>query len=297
MLSYKVNFRLPAIALILLILLSLVAKSAFSVEVVRHNNIKSAKESYQLALLKLALSYSSKRYSFQESSEYLTQNKLLSDLEQGKIDVAWVGTSKEYEDKFLPVRVPLFKGLLGHRIFLIRKGEQAKFDRVATLSQLAQLKAGQVASWTDAQILQDAGLTLVGTNKYQNLFYMLEGGRFDYLPRSVYSPWAEMQAHPELDITVEEHLMVIYPLPAYIFVNKSNQQLYRDIYDGLLKAVEDGQFDEYFYSHPLIKEGLERSKLHNRTVLKVPNRYLTPETPTDDARLWFDVDAYINKSN
>ncbi|MCU4674010.1 transporter substrate-binding domain-containing protein [Catenovulum sp. 2E275] len=259
-------------------------------ETIRHNTINSAKEEYQLSLLKLALSYSDTQYEFKAEPEYLTQTKLLNDLEQDNIDIAWVGTSKEYEDKFLPIRVPLFKGLLGHRIFLIRQGEQAKFDRISSLHQLAQLKAGQVSSWVDAEILKQAGLNVVGTTKYENLFYMLEGGRFDYLPRSVYSPWAEMDAHPGLPLQVEAKLMIVYPLPAYFFVNKNNTKLYKAIETGLYKAIESGEFDQFFYQHPLIQSGLSKSKIKDRVVLKVQNPLLSDETPLEDNRLWFSVD-------
>ncbi|WP_017446417.1 transporter substrate-binding domain-containing protein [Gayadomonas joobiniege] len=265
---------------------------ALAETVIHHNKITSAKESYQLSLLKLALSYSETNYTFSESKHFLSQNKLLNDLAQDKVNVAWVGTSSEYEQEFSAIRIPLFKGLLGYRIFLIREDKQDEFDQVKTLNQLAQLQAGQVTSWTDAKILSQAGLDVVTTNKYPNLFYMLEGGRFDYLPRSVYSPWAEMASHPELPLAVEKNLMIVYTLPAYFFVNKNNHKLKDDIYSGLLNAIEDGSFDRFFYSHPLIKEGLEQSKISNRKIFFIENPFLPPLTPTEDKRLWFDVGAY-----
>lgn len=261
-------------------------------QTIRHNAINSAKEEYQLSLLKLALSYSAIEYQFVAKPEYLTQTKLLNELEQKQIDIAWVGTSKAYENRFLPIRIPLFKGLLGHRIFLIRAGNQNQFNGVNQLSELAQLKAGQVASWVDAQILKQADLPVVGTSKYKNLFYMLEGGRFDYLPRSVYSPWSEMKAHPDLPLEVEDNLMIVYPLPAYFFVNKDNQTLYQEIVTGLNKAIETGEFNRFFYQHPMIKSGLALSNIKQRTILKLKNPELPPKTPLDDKRLWFSVTEF-----
>ncbi|AWB68370.1 diguanylate cyclase [Saccharobesus litoralis] len=263
-----------------------------ALEIVRHNKIDSAKESYQLGVLKLALSYAAQPYEFQERSNYLTQTKLLNELDANRVDVAWVGTSKAYEERFLPVRVPLFKGLLGHRIFLIREGEQQKFDGITELTQLEGLKAGQGASWSDTKILKNAGLSVVTTAKYQNLFHMLDGSRFDYFPRSVYSPWAEMEKHPDLPFEVEKQLMVVYPLPAYIFVNRDNLALHKAIVDGLYKAIEDGSFDKYFFNHQMIKQGLERSDIKNRRVFELINPELSEDTPLDDKRLWFNVKSY-----
>lgn len=261
-------------------------------QTIRHNAINSGKEAYQLSLLKLALSYADTAYTFVEKPDYLTQTTLLNELEQNRIDVAWVGTSKAYENRFLPIRIPLFKGLLGHRIFLIREGNQDKFNQINTINELAQLKAGQVSSWVDANILAQAGLKVVGTTKYQNLFYMLEGGRFDYLPRSVYSPWSEMKAHPNLPLQVERNLMIVYPLPAYFFVNKNNQKLHQNILTGLNKAINSGEFNRFFYQHPMIKSGLALSNIKQRTILKLNNPELSPQTPLNDKRLWFSVEDF-----
>lgn len=284
---------LKACALSLILLLPQLANSA---EILRHNKLNSAKEEYQFGLLKLALSYSSTKYEFSESPVYMSQDKLVSDLDSNKVDVAWMGTSAKYEEDFLPIRIPLFKGLLGHRIFLIRRGEQSRFDNIRSIEDLSRLKAGQGASWTDAKIMKQAGLNVVTTAKYNNLFYMLEGSRFDYFPRSVYSPWGEMAKKPELPLQVEKGIILIYPLPAYIFVSSQNIRLKNEIESGLLKAIEDGSFDDYFYSHPMINEGLSNSNLKDRLVLRVPNNLMHKDTPIDDKRLWFDIEEYVRNS-
>lgn len=276
-------------ALFLILLLPQIGNTA---ELIRHNKINSAKEEYQFGLLKLALSYSSSKYEFAEAQDFASQAKLTSDLDSDKKDVGWMGTSSAYEEQFLPIRVPLFKGLLGHRIFLIRRGEQSRFDGVSSIEDLSRFKAGQGALWTDTKIMEQAGLDVVRTAKYNNLFPMLEGSRFDYLPRSIYSPWGEMAKRPNLPIQVEDNLILIYPLPAYFFVNSKNIRLKNEIESGLFKAIEDGSFDAYFYSHPMIKEGLSKSNLKNRTVLRVNNLMMHKDTPVDDTRLWFDIEAY-----
>ncbi|EWH11535.1 hypothetical protein DS2_03465 [Catenovulum agarivorans DS-2] len=257
--------------------------------VIKHNKIDSPKEEYQFGLLKLALSYSAHNYQLNESPTYLTQQKLMSDLGSNNVHVAWVGTSSQYEQNFQPIRVPLFKGLLGYRIFLIKPENQQHFEHVHSVEDLANLTAGQVRTWVDTQILQQADLPVVTANKFGNLFYMLEGERFDYFPRSVYSAFAEKQKFPELGLSVEDNLILMYTLPAYFFVNKDNTALYHEITAGLQQAIEDGSFDDYMYNHPLIKDALELSNIQNRKVIKLNNPYLPPQTPIDDQRLWFNV--------
>ena len=274
------------------------ASASVSADVIRHNKIGgSAKDDYQLGILKLALSYSKTQYEFEESPVPLTQTKLLADLDSNKMDVAWVGTSTTYEENFLPIRIPLFKGLLGHRIFLIRKGDQSSFNGVRNLEDLKQLKGGQVGSWTDTKILKDAGLNIVTTSKFNNLFYMLDGSRFDYFPRSVYSPWSDMANHPDLPFEVEKNILIVYPLPAYIFVNKDNIKLKNEILSGMNKAINDGSYNDFFYNYPLIKEGLANTKLEERTIFRIGYGDLHPDTPLDDERLWFNVEEYLSQQN
>ncbi|WP_017446788.1 transporter substrate-binding domain-containing protein [Gayadomonas joobiniege] len=257
---------------------------------IKHTLADVPKEKYQLGLLKLALSYDTENtYNFQSSATAFTQSKLESALESKQLDVIWLGSNKEYEKRFRAIRVPLYKGLLGHRVFIIKQGQQAKFDTINSLDALKQLKAGQGRTWSDTAILQNAGLPVVTTNKYENLFYMLEGERFDYFPRGVHEPWSEVIDYAELDLTVEDKLLLIYPLPAYLFVHKNNIQLADKIEAGLLQAIEDGSFDDYFYNNPMIKAVLDKANLAERTVFRIKNPNLPADTPFNDDRLWYKL--------
>ncbi|WP_221935054.1 transporter substrate-binding domain-containing protein [Catenovulum sediminis] len=190
----------------------------------------------------------------------------------------------------LPIRIPLFKGLLGHRIFIIRQGEQHRFSNVRSLSDLAEFKMGQGANWADTKVLNAAGLNVVTTTKYHNLFYMLEGGRFDLFPRGVHEPFAEVASRPELNLTVEEDLLLVYPLAAYFFVNSNNFKLAQAIENGLLEMIEDGSFDEFFYSNPMISQALKNAELERRKIFRISNPNMPAATPFDDKKLWFKID-------
>ena len=76
---------------------------------------------------------------------------------------------------------PLYRGLIGYRVFLIEKGRQADFDSVQTLEDLSKLTAVQGTGWDDIKILRAAGLPVVDGH-YVNLPKMLQARRGDYYP-------------------------------------------------------------------------------------------------------------------
>ncbi|AWB69255.1 diguanylate cyclase (plasmid) [Saccharobesus litoralis] len=257
---------------------------------IRHNKAESPKEAYQLSVLQLALSYDkANQYQYVPTQNTYSQSKLIKELENQHLDVIWLGTTQEYEQKFIPIRVPLYKGLLGHRVFIIRDGEQGTFSSVTSLDDLRLLKAGQGRYWADTQILSHANIPVITTSKYPNLFYMLEGARFDYFPRGVHEPWAEINAHQDLPLTVEQDLLLVYPLPAYLFVHANNPQLAAVITKGLEQALSDGSFDKQFYANPMIKQVLANANLGARRVFKINNPNLSEHTPFSDKRLWLDI--------
>lgn len=244
---------------------------------------------WPLQLLKTALSYSQEQYDLIELNETVNQGRMSTLLSENKLDVMWAGTKPEYENAFRPIRVPLYKGLLGHRIFIIRSGEQHRFSAVKTFDQLLKLKAGQGRFWGDTEILENADIPVVKPVKYESLFHMLDGGRFDYFPRAVHEPWAEYQARPELNLEIEKELMLVYPMPLYFFTNKSNEKLAKTIEDGLLRAIDDGVFDDMFFQNPDIKSMLQKAKMSSRRVFNIPNPTLSPLTPLKEQKFWVNL--------
>ncbi|WP_440905593.1 diguanylate cyclase [Catenovulum sp. SX2] len=255
------------------------------------NNSESINNKYQLQLLKEALSRDpNNQYKIQTSPVDLNEGQMLNYIRSGEMDVMWGGTNNDYENAMQPIRIPLFKGLLGHRLFIIRQGEQARFNGVSSLSGLKDFKVGQGRQWADTQVLKSAGLDVVTSMKYDGLFYMLEGGRFDAFPRGVHEPFAEVTARPELNLTVEKNLLLVYPLAAYFFVAKDNNKLAKVIESGLMEMIDDGSFDQFFYQNPMVAEALENAQLANRTVFRIDNPNMPPLTPYDNEKLWFKVE-------
>ncbi len=245
---------------------------------------------YAFAMAKLALSYASEKINLQaDGGEEKTLPRVMSELESNALDIIWTATDQEKEQEFLPVRIPLYKGMFGYRIFIIHKNNQHKFSNIHTLDDLKIVSLGQGRTWADTKILEANGLNVVKVSKFPSLLYMLDGERFDAFPRGIHEPWGEIESHPQLQLAVEQQLMLVYRMPFYLFVNKNNRPLAQQLEAGLNKAITDGSFDKLFYAEPGVQKVLQFANLKNRKLIELNNPYLTPETPLSRPELWLDI--------
>ena len=248
-----------------------------------------SKEELIHSILKMSLSYSHKTDLLAQKEEEIPSGRLVVDTEEGNIDLMWAGSSAELDERLLAVRIPLLKGLLGHRVFIIREGDQPRFDTISTLTELSKLQAGMGRYWGATKVLREAALPVITSVKYKNLFDMLDGSRFDYFPRAAHEPCSEVKEHAQLPLTVEQRLLLIYPYAMYFYVKKDNHRLHQMLLSGLEKAIEDGSFDELFYKHPMIRSAVEKTKFAQRITMRIDNPAMHPETPTYRPELWLDI--------
>lgn len=262
------------------------AKASEELRIMSRGDVNS---NYSLGLLKLALEKAGSSVKFNISEGDFAPMRQRKELVEGGLDILWTATSTDIEEEALPIRVPLYKGLLGHRILIVHKDNKTLFNSVQDWNQMLAYRFGQGRDWSDTAIMRANGMKVVTAVKYDNLFLMADGKRFDGFPRGVHEPWAEIDKRPGLELTVDEHIMLVYRSPFYLFVSPSKKTLADDIYHGMLMAVDDGSFDEYFYNNPTVKMVLEKANLKNRIIFNLKNPNLPPKTPVDDARLWVDI--------
>lgn len=252
--------------------------------------VQGEKEQILYDILALALSKSAPSMSLSTLPEVLNEAQLVSEVESESVDVMWSGGDKEKDDRLQAVRIPVLKGLLGHRIFLIREQDKARFATIQTFEDLLEFEAGQGRFWGDTQILKSADIPTVTTIKYKNLFPMLEGGRFDYFPRALHEPFIEAENHKHLDLVVDSNVMLVYPYAMYFYVNKNDKRLHNLIYRGFEMAIEDGSYDELFFSNSMIQDVLTKANIAQRTVFRVGNPHLHPDTPLNTEEFWLDIE-------
>lgn len=243
---------------------------------------------YAKGLLKLALSKVPETYEWEESTPNTTESRLVQMLEDGQLDIVWYASTEELETRLQPIRIPMYRGLLGYRVLMIKSGTQHEFNHIKTLEDLQEISLGQGRFWADTAVLEANGLNVVKVLKYEGLFYMLDGDRFDAFPRGVHEPWAEIENRPELALEVEKNLLIAYTNPFYFFVSRANPELAKNLEEGLRIAIEDGSFTEYFFSDPTVQDVVNKANLESRTIIRLENPSLPKATPLDEKHLWFD---------
>ena len=251
--------------------------------------VTTIQQQWQFNLLKEALRRSGKPYQVEQMSTQMNQKRNAEEALAGTVDVFWSMTSKELEETMLPVRIPLFKGLLGNRLLIIRKSDEAKFANVKTLADFKQLTAGQNRYWPDASILEANGVPLVTSYQYTNLYPMLEGGRFDYLALGAQEIGDELASHPDPALKIDSHILLQYRSPAYFFVSPKRPELAEAILAGLEYMISDGSFDEMFNRELKIEQLYRDAQFERRVIIRLDTPDLHPLTPIERQELWLDL--------
>ncbi|QEY11614.1 hypothetical protein [Cellvibrio sp. KY-YJ-3] len=199
-----------------------------------------------------------------ESNQY--QARMLANLNNLPNSVAWSMADKNRNQALMPISIPLFKGLLGMRVFIIRKQDQMHFDQIESLEDLQQLVAGQGAHWPDTHILRSNGLKVATAMDANLLVKMLKAERFDYYPRGVVEAWHELNILNDPTLAVEKNILLVYHADLYFYVGAGNHSLAERIERGLGQLQKTGEFDRYFYSHQRIVEALRQLEAAPRRV-------------------------------
>lgn len=241
---------------------------------------------YYSQLLALCLSKSDKAYQVEPAEFHAEQERGMKLVEANRgLEVTWTFTTSAREEKLMPIRIPIDRGLFGWRLFLIQKNDQELFKAIETPEQLAKLRAGQGHDWPDTEILQANHFLISGSTTYEGLFDMLARNHIQYFPRSLLEIELELNAHPNHGLAIESHLLLHYPTALYFFVNKNNTELAADIEKGLRIAIQDGSFKKLFDYH--FSATIRKSNLANRKVIHINNPLLPPETPLSEKSYWF----------
>lgn len=240
---------------------------------------------YPIALLQLALSKAGATAELRSSAEPMSKSRALQLLKTGgAIDVVWTMTSNERELQYLPIRIPIYRGLGSYRLLLINSAQQPMFSQLKTKKALQQLRFAQVHDWVDTEILRAGRFSILAVSKYENLFQMLLKERVDAIPRGVLEIEAEQQTWRQQGLAIENKWLIHYPGAVYFFVKLDNLSLASTIERGLRIAIADGSFMDLF--EQFFQKHLANMALEQRILVELPNPFLPPLTPVDDDSLW-----------
>ncbi len=245
---------------------------------------------YSHTILKEALDATVKthgNYTIIYADEPMSRGRALLLLKEGvKINVHGAPTRKEWEDTVIPVRVPLRKGLLSYRLFLINKDKLNEFSKLKSITQLKKLKAGLGSQWSITRVMKKLNFKIVTGNNYDGLFSMLALNRFDYFSRGTNEIYNELNAKQDAfpNMVIEPTKALYCITPTYLFVSPKHPELATRIKTGLDIIIDNGVLDKIFQK--TFGQSIKKSNFKNRLILSVNNPLLSEETPLDVKKYW-----------
>ncbi len=246
---------------------------------------------YRWKVLELALDHVRRdegvAFGLRPFAEDVTQNRAVSLLQDGVIDVIALGTNDEREARMLPIKIDISRGIVGYRVFLISASDQARIARMDDEAFRKSLTFGLNSQWADVPVMRANGYTVLTSTDYESLFGMLAAHRFDALPRGIGEAAVELAARQEAypQLTIERTRALFFPYPIYFWVNRQDAQLAARIERGLRAALADGSLRTLFEAHhAAMIEELGRSR---RRVVRLDNPLLPPGSAEIDTRWWW----------
>lgn len=242
---------------------------------------------YPIDVLELALEKTGVNYQLIESSTRYTQQRAFQRLDQNlDINVMWSMTSTEREAAFLPIRIPLVKGLVGWRLLMTQRDSEFFKSEINSLNELRAFRPVQGQDWPDTRILQANGFDMFTVNDFQQAVMALSQEEADIFPRSVLEVTSELNGiDRSLGLVLKPGLGIRYPVAMYFFVRKNNVGLANLIESGLRQAIEDGSFNALF--EQTFRTELAILRRGDTKFFQLSNPYMPALTPVSERHLWF----------
>jgi hypothetical protein len=248
-------------------------------------------DSHILHLLHDALEASRPKYGPYElkvAQLRMERDRLLQEMLKGEtVNLSGQVTSLEWEQKLIPIRIPIDKGISCYRISLIDGRQQDLFSAVRTLEQLKALTLGAGRQWSLATTYRQAGFHVVEGSTSAGLHSMLAAGRFQHFPRAIDEAVYEQEAYAPTfpSISVERSFALYIPSPRYFFIGGAQTRLAQRLEYGLQLLIADGRFDRLF--HQFYDGLIDKVNLRQRRIFRLNNPLLSPQTPLANKAYWY----------
>ncbi len=280
---------------ILLLAVLLFAPGALAIDTLKwpdSGDMDSPKEKYKYNIAKMAMEKTVAQFGPYRIDavpiEVMTPIRAKEVVRQGtKVNIYVALTTNDWEHDTIPVRIPIRRGILNYRLLLVHQNNRSTFANINSLEELKHLKVGSQLGWATTDILKAEGFNVVRGTKPDGMFYMLDGGRFDYLPRGINEIFNEQEKYKDkLQNTVAPNIALNLPAPTYFFVSPSEPGLAKRLEAGLEIMVKDGSLKAIF--NAAYGDALKIADLKSRKIISIKNSSLPPLTPLDRKELWYD---------
>jgi hypothetical protein len=247
---------------------------------------------FALATLDLAMKAANASYTTRQLELVMERGRALAELASGAtINLHWTSMEAQAERGLNVVHIPIHRGLIGYRVFLIREDRQPDFDRIETLDDLRSMTGVQGLGWIDTEIMRNAGLPVQAPSTYETIFKMVEGRRVDYFPRGVIEAYPEVESRKETEpsLAVENRLLLAYRSDFLFYVSPNHERLAATIARGFTAAWRDGSYLKLFNTHPYIQNALKRANLGGRKIIRLDNPFLSDEDRAIPDMYWLHL--------
>ena len=205
----------------------------------------------------------------------MQQGRAVTELRKSEnIDLFWIGTDRIKERNLISVKIPLERGLMGFRRFIIHRDNIEKFDKVTSIDDLKSLIACQGTHWPDTKIMRAAGLVVDASPVYEHHFDKVSAKRCDYFPRGFHEGQAEIDQRRALypDLVLYQRIILQYPFTVYAFFSRENYVFAEKLERGLRIMLKDGSLAQHMATHPLTAHIFPLNQWKAGLLIQLPNK-------------------------
>tara|TARA_R110002073_G_scaffold110035_8_gene246107 strand:+ start:37305 stop:38132 length:828 start_codon:yes stop_codon:yes gene_type:complete len=202
---------------------------------------------------------------------------------EGQLDLEFMSATLNRESRMIPIKIPIYQGLLGLRLLLVKPALNEKIKKIEGIDELRQFVGGHGTHWGDLPVYAENDLNVVTSVNYDNLFEMLKKDRFDYFHRGVNEIWNELERYPN-DFVVADNIMLYYPQPVYFYIGKHRPDLAKKLEQGLMAALADGSYKALFQDY--YKRTISRANLGARKLIILKNPTVPSDSPPINLDWW-----------
>jgi hypothetical protein len=212
-------------------------------------------------------------------------------LAAGEIQVVDIGFSPDVESNLEPLYLPIDRGVLGWRIFVIHKDNQANFSRIQTLKDLQAKSAGQGNNWSDVAILEHAGIKVRTAAVIADAMLLTDSKSVDFFPLGANEAhsFLEKYGSRSKDLVVENELVLVYPFGRFFYLKKGDTELKNALQSGMETALADGSLQKLLESHAMFKDAFTRARLKDRRVIRIELPKTTEGFRNIDKKWWLKL--------
>jgi hypothetical protein len=239
---------------------------------------------YPLLLLEAALAASGTGWAAQPADR-MTDARALIELTapDALVDVVLGMPNAERVQRLRLVPVPLYLGLFGWRVLVVRKGQAQRWRGLRSLQDLRALQLLQGSDWPDTEILRGNGLQVITASRVPDLYERLARGEADAFPRGITEAWGEVNGQVQ-GFEVVPDLALHYRSDLCFFVRRDDAPLA----DALTRGLHALHRSRDLHRALLAQHGkdLRQSELPRRRVIELANPSL-PAAVRDLPAAWW----------